>query len=609
MRPFVGTVSPSRPDIATIGNTVLLAWTDARHGSAYNGNPGEVYVGRSTDGGSTWTQRRLTFTARKWGAGSTARPVICAGSNGTVTVVWQDPDSKPVGGAGGVTGFSSPGTENLYWAHSADGGSTWGRDGVFVNGPNEQNHAYLVQIRNVVGCDWADSRFSPAQMRFRLSTDGGATFGAPVRPMLSPADSAAPRIVASRKLPPDLHPRRRQRHLRSAGCVSKSAHLASRRTRRRGSRRVAIEPTVATTRPSWRRTERSTLRSPRSSDASKVSGDGANADRSGPAGDRNRFRVLQRCAFAAARTRSRVRVQRRLISPVSDRAAALRVWPAGRELRCGTTARPDRASSATEGQHRHGAWSVRTLAVDALRMAGHRTAGGRHVEYLAFEWSRMEIPFDRVVLMAPRPFELPSMGTTTEVVIEVFERRLPLVVWEQVALPLRARSLSILFCPSYIAPLASKAPVVVANHGIYERIPDEFSRIQRLRSTTLHRLSARRATRTIANSLNTQMDVADFFRVPIGRIDVVYPAANHVFFADHDQEAIEAEVERVLGAPVPYLIFVGKLSRRRHIPELVEAFARLRAIDAPAHRLLWSGRMWAVSTSPRWRARTVSPAR
>ena len=56
---------------------------------------------------------------------------------------------------------------------------------------------------------------------------------------------------------------------------------------------------------------------------------------------------------------------------------------------------------------------MRTMAVDALRMVGPRTAQGRLVEYLAYEWSRMELPFDRIVLMAPRPVELPSLGSTT----------------------------------------------------------------------------------------------------------------------------------------------------------------------------------------------------
>jgi hypothetical protein len=198
VQPFGGTVSPSRPDIATIGNTVLLTWTDARYGSGYNGNPGEVFVGRSTDGGSTWTQKRLTFTAKVWGAGTTLRPIICAGSNGTVTIVWQDPNSAPVSGAGGITGHNSPGTEDLYWIHSANGGATWGRIGVLVHAANVQGHAYLAQRGNVVGCVWSDWRTSPHQIRFKLSTNGGATFGASTQPMVSTADASAPRIVASK---------------------------------------------------------------------------------------------------------------------------------------------------------------------------------------------------------------------------------------------------------------------------------------------------------------------------------------------------------------------------------------------------------------------------
>src|SRR5262245_6765175 len=134
---------------------------------------------------------------------------------------------------------------------------------------------------------------------------------------------------------------------------------------------------------------------------------------------------------------------------------------------------------------------MRTLAVDALRMVGRRTAQGRLVEYLAYEWSRMEIPFDRILFMAPRPIELPDLGTKTEITADVFGTKLPFVAWEQMALPLRSRSASVLFCPTYIGPIFSAAPMVVANHGIYERTPDEFSRVQRLRSTTLHRLSAR----------------------------------------------------------------------------------------------------------------------
>src|SRR5262249_27924922 len=163
-----------------------------------NGNPGEVFVGRSTDGGLRWTQRRLTFTAKKWGAGTALRPVICAADDHTATVVWQDPNARSVRGGGGVTGFKSPGSENLYWAHSFDGGADWGSVRTLVRNVGVQDHAYLVQSGNVVGCVWSDARTLPAQMRFALSTTSGATFGVSTQPLHSDEDAVAPRIVASR---------------------------------------------------------------------------------------------------------------------------------------------------------------------------------------------------------------------------------------------------------------------------------------------------------------------------------------------------------------------------------------------------------------------------
>jgi glycosyltransferase involved in cell wall biosynthesis len=232
---------------------------------------------------------------------------------------------------------------------------------------------------------------------------------------------------------------------------------------------------------------------------------------------------------------------------------------------------------------------VRTLAVDALRLAGARTAGGRVIEHLVREWSRMTIPFDRVVLLAPGDVVLPPLGDATPVASISFGRSLPLGVWEQLALPRRARGASVLFCPGYIAPLRHPGRLVVANHGIYERIPGEFSRLTRLRSTPLHRLSARRADRVIANSQQTKRDIAEFFDVPRERIDVVYPAAAEVFFEPQDPAGVAAEARRRIGDDAPYVIFVGKLSRRRHVPELIQAFAALRRRRDLPHRLVIVG--------------------
>jgi glycosyltransferase involved in cell wall biosynthesis len=232
---------------------------------------------------------------------------------------------------------------------------------------------------------------------------------------------------------------------------------------------------------------------------------------------------------------------------------------------------------------------ARVLAVDGLRLAGARTAIGRHLEYLSRWWSANDIPFDRVVVYTNRPVEVSGLGTRTPVEFRVVAPRLPNVLWQQVALPLAARRAAVLFC-EYTCPVVAPAPpIVVANHGIYEALPQTFSRLQRFRATSVNRPSVHRARRVIANSTNTRDDVVRFFGVDPDRVDIVLPAPAPVFSQPHARDAIDAERVAVLGADVPYVLFVGKFSARRHVAELVDAFAQARTALGSSHRLLLVG--------------------
>lgn len=229
---------------------------------------------------------------------------------------------------------------------------------------------------------------------------------------------------------------------------------------------------------------------------------------------------------------------------------------------------------------------MRTLVVDALRAAGARTAMRRYVERLAYEWSRQATPFDRIVIAAPAAVDLPPLGRATPVEVEVFGSRLPLAAWEQVALPLAARRAALLFCPAYTAPVAWRGRLVVANHGIYEAVPGEFPLIARLRTVPLFRAAARKADAVLVNSRATGRDMVRFFGLPESKLHVVPPAANDVFFTKIADADRRAEVERTFDREVPYLLFVGKMARRRNVPNLITAFARIVAAGVDHHLLL-----------------------
>lgn len=213
---------------------------------------------------------------------------------------------------------------------------------------------------------------------------------------------------------------------------------------------------------------------------------------------------------------------------------------------------------------------------------------GRYVEHLIREWGRTDIPFDRVLILAPGDVDgLDSSRLPLEIATPRPWR--PLALWEQAVLPWAARRAAVLLCPAYTGPILRRGPMVVANHGIYEALPDEFPWWRRLRATPVQRLSARRADRVLANSQVARADMVRWFKTDAAKIDVVLPGVGEGFDAAPAEEDVRAATLRSLGATGPYVLFVGKLSRRRHVPNLIAGFARAVREHALPHRLLLVG--------------------
>ena len=214
---------------------------------------------------------------------------------------------------------------------------------------------------------------------------------------------------------------------------------------------------------------------------------------------------------------------------------------------------------------------------------------GRHIEMLAKHWSRMNVPFDRILLAVTKPAELADLGTVTPIEFLPLPSALPNLAWEQGILPAAAKNAAMLFCPAYTCPFVYSGRVVLANHGIYEALPQEFSLMDRMRATPVNWLSAQRADHVIANSLSTRGDLIKFFNVPERKLSVVLPAASDLCWEEYSPDEIKQEVVRVVGADVPYVIFVGKLAKRRNVPNLIEAFTAVKTKHSLPHRLLIIG--------------------
>jgi alpha-1,3-rhamnosyl/mannosyltransferase len=90
-------------------------------------------------------------------------------------------------------------------------------------------------------------------------------------------------------------------------------------------------------------------------------------------------------------------------------------------------------------------------------------------------------------------------------------------------------------------------------------------------------------------SCSTARDVARVHGVPEARLGVVFPGPDPSFRPLPRDAGEVVEARRSIGLDEdPFFLFVGKRSRRRNVPAILDAFARHRR-EFPAHRLVFVG--------------------
>src|SRR5439155_5462903 len=139
------------------------------------------------------------------------------------------------------------------------------------------------------------------------------------------------------------------------------------------------------------------------------------------------------------------------------------------------------------------------------------------------------------------------------------------VAWYPLGLPLRARRLDVLHCTTFRAPIRATVPVVATVHDLaVVRHPGLFTAWTRAYARTLLLPVLRAATRVLSVSEFTKRDVCELAGVPPDRVDVAYnAAAPDVFTPEGPATAGD------------YVLAVGTLEPRKHVPRLIEATGRL----------------------------------
>jgi len=231
------------------------------------------------------------------------------------------------------------------------------------------------------------------------------------------------------------------------------------------------------------------------------------------------------------------------------------------------------------------------IGIDVRELLGRPTGVGRYLSSLVGEWAtlaRARTFPHKLVLYAPA--ECPPVVDAIFASLEP-ERRIvpgsPGTWWEQVLLPpVAARDrLDVFFAPAYTSPLRMSCPVVQTIHDLsFLAHPEWFSLRERLRRSWFTRTSARRAkiiltdSRFSANEIRTHLGIPDD-RIRVIPLGIISPGL--ISSDARQQEISPGLITVVMPAPPafaerrPTVLYVGSIFNRRHVPDLIRAFAQV----------------------------------
>jgi glycosyltransferase involved in cell wall biosynthesis len=198
------------------------------------------------------------------------------------------------------------------------------------------------------------------------------------------------------------------------------------------------------------------------------------------------------------------------------------------------------------------------IAIDARELRDKPTGVGRFLAEILAAWKTMpEAQAQEFILLAPDGVA-PRAG----------------ILWEQVVLPrlVREARADVLFSPAYSGPLLPPVPMVVAIHDVsFAAHPEWFTWREGARRRTTVQLAARAATRVVTISQFSKREIVAHLGIDSSKVVVAYPGVTDL----NGPTRLGNDLPHSTRASSQTVLFVGSIFNRRHVPELIEGFARL----------------------------------
>ena len=224
------------------------------------------------------------------------------------------------------------------------------------------------------------------------------------------------------------------------------------------------------------------------------------------------------------------------------------------------------------------------IGIDSSRAFVKNRTGIEEYSYQVVKHLREELSDCNVILYLRRDqsidFDLPKKWEIRRINFSRF--------WTQLGLSFEMfrRPIDVLFVPSHTVPFIHPKDTIVTIHGLeYEIMPEAYSFWERMYMRFSIKKSCRWAKKIISVSRNTKEDLMRLYGVPEEKIYIVYEGVS--LETRSTQQSTKFLPSR---KHKPYLLFVGRIEKRKNIEGIIEAYRILVEKYNISHKLVLAGR-------------------
>ena len=139
--------------------------------------------------------------------------------------------------------------------------------------------------------------------------------------------------------------------------------------------------------------------------------------------------------------------------------------------------------------------------------------------------------------------------------------------------------IDVLFCPGYIAPIFYNGNIALTIHDIiYETRPDlyKLNFADKILLKKVSKISSKKAKVIFVPSFFTKKELIKFYNINKEKILVTPLAVDDCFFSKKILEKKKSLIKKKYNIEGKFILYIGTIFNRRHIPEIIKAFTLLK---------------------------------